>query len=250
MSDEADGLEVRSLAATFRAGAEIDEHRHNWGQLVYVARGAMRVAAEGGLWLTPPTRALWVPAGVAHRLRAVGTEVALRTVYIARPRAAALPAKPMVVEVAPLLRELVMHIVSIGMLAKSHAAHDRLAGLLVDLVGAAPRTDLRLPLPSDPRALRLAERLLAQPGERAELAVLAKDVGASLRTLQRVFPRETGLSIEAWRQKANLVHSAARLAEGATVTEAGLDSGWNSTASFIAAFRKAFGVTPGGYTHG
>jgi len=230
LSDETDGLEVRSLAATFRAGAEIDQHRHSWGQLVYVARGAMRVAAEGGFWLTPPTRALWVPAGVAHRLRAVGTEVALRTLYIARPRAAALPATTMVVEVAPLLRELVMHI--------------------VDLIGAAPRTDLRLPLPSDPRALRLAERLLVQPGERADLAVLAKDVGASLRTLQRVFPRETGLSIEAWRQKANLVHSAARLAEGATVTEAGLDSGWKSTAAFIAAFRQAFGVTPGSYPHG
>jgi AraC-like DNA-binding protein len=247
LSEDADGLEVRSLAATFRANAEIHEHLHGWGQLVYVASGAMRVAAGGGLWLTPPTRALWVPAGVAHRLRAVGTEVALRTLYIAQTRAAALPATPTVVEVVPLLRELVLHILSIGMLARSDAAHERLAGLLVDLIGGARQTDLRLPMPSDPRALRLVERLLAQPGERADLAVLATAVGASLRTLQRIFPRETGLSIEAWRQKANLVHSVARLAEGATVTEAGLDSGWESTAAFISAFRQAFGVTPGCY---
>ena len=67
---------------------------------------------------------------------------------------------------------------------------------------------------------------------------------------QRLFPRETGLSVEAWRQKARLVHAAVRLAQGEPVTQVGLDCGWQSAAAFIAVFRQAFGVTPGRYARG
>jgi len=247
LSAEADGLVVRSLAVTFRAGTEIQEHRHGWGQLIYVSSGAMRVSLNDSVWMTPPTRALWIPAGIPHRLRATDGEVALRTLYIAQCRAAELPSLPMVVEVAPLLRELVLHIVATGMLSPSNLSHDRLAGLLVELINSAPRADMQLSLPRDPRALRLAERLLNQPGERSQLDTLSAATGASLRTLQRLFRRETGLSIDAWRHKARLVYAALQLANGASVTEAGLDAGWQSAAAFVTAFRQAFGITPGRY---
>ncbi|WP_343621976.1 AraC family transcriptional regulator [Roseateles puraquae] len=247
MTALASDLVVRSLAVTFRSGTTIAEHRHRWGQLVVVARGAMRVTAVSQVWITPPTRALWLPAGVPHRLCAVGAEVALRTLYLAEPLSQALPAQPSVREVSPLLRELVLHILSLGMLAGSQPAQARLAQVLVDLVAQAGAVDLQLPLPADPRARALADRLLAQPGERVALAALADNVGASLRTLQRAFARETGLPIEAWRSKASLLHAAARLAEGASVTEAAGDAGWQSLAGFGAAFRQVFGMTPGRY---
>ena len=127
MTALASDLVVRSLAVTFRSGTTIAEHRHRWGQLVVVARGAMRVTAVSQVWITPPTRALWLPAGVPHRLCAVGAEVALRTLYLAEPLSQALPAQPSVREVSPLLRELVLHILSLGMLAGSQPAQARLA---------------------------------------------------------------------------------------------------------------------------
>ena len=71
--------------------------------------------------------------------------------------------------------------------------------------------------------------------------------GASLRTLQRIFPRETGLTIETWRQKARLLHAIGGLSSGATVTETAFDCGYQSVAAFIAAFSRQFGVTPGRY---
>ena len=102
-----------------------------------------------------------------------------------------------------------------------------------------------LPLPRDVRALRLATHLQAEPADRRDLEALAADAGASLRTLQRCFADETGLTIEAWRQKARLVHAAAALAGGASVTVAAIDCGYDSASAFIAAFRRQFGVTPG-----
>ena len=246
-SDDSDGLDVRSLAVTFRAGTQIGKHRHPWGQLVFGQSGIMRVTTADAVWLTPPTRAIWLPAGVSHHISISG-EVAMRTLYIAATRAMALPRSPSAVEVAPLLRELILHILNIRMLERARPEHDRLAGLLVDLLLAARPQDLSLPLPRDKRARRMAE-LLQAPAEARELADLAKIVGASLRTLQRVFPLETGLTIETWRQKARLLQAIGDLSTGAKVTEAALQCGYQSVAAFIAAFTRQFGVTPGRYFH-
>ena len=86
------------------------------------------------------------------------------------------------------------------------------------------------------------------PGEPASLADLARRAGASLRTLQRLFPAETGLTLEAWRQKARLIAAVAALSAAArrsAVTAA--DCGYESPSAFIAAFKRQFGVTPGRY---
>ena len=150
-------------------------------------------------------------------------------------------------EVAPLLRELILHIVGLGMLRTDRPEHDRLTGVLTDLLAQARREDLRLPLPVDPRARTLALRLQATPSGDEGLARLVAESGASLRTLQRIFPRETGLTLDAWRQKAQLIHAVGRLATGASVTMAALDSGYQNVSAFIVAFSRQFGVTPGRY---
>ncbi len=85
-----DGFDVRSLALGFRAGARIDWHAHDWGQLVYAAAGAMGVATARSNWIVPPTRAIWIPAGLRHRIEFRG-ETALRTLYLGPSRAVGLP---------------------------------------------------------------------------------------------------------------------------------------------------------------
>lgn len=241
-----DGFDVRSLALTFRPGASLGRHAHPWGQLVFASAGVMRVATDTETWLVPPTKAIWIPAGLSHQILFSG-EVAMRTLYIAPERAAALSRRPQALEVAPLLRELILHILKIGMLTPQRPDHDRLAGLLVDLLAAARPQDLSLPLPRDRRALGLAVLLQERPDDDRGLAVLAHEANASLRTLQRIFTRETGLTLEAWRQKARLIHSVARLTAGASVTEAALSSGYRSVGAFIGAFARQFEVTPGRY---
>jgi AraC-like DNA-binding protein len=246
LSQTADGFDVRSLAVTFRHGAVIGRHAHPWGQLVFAKRGVMHVTTDEMAWLVPATRAIWLPPGLSHEIAMRG-EVAMRTLYLAPTRAAALSPDAAALEVSPLLRELILHVLKLGMLAPARPEHDRLAGLLIDLIAAAPPQPLFLPLPRDSRARSLAQSVQACPDGDDNLARLARKAGASLRTLQRVFPRETGLTLEVWRQRARLVHAAARLSAGASVTDAALDCGYQSVGAFIAAFRRLFGVTPGRY---
>jgi AraC-like DNA-binding protein len=174
-------------------------------------------------------------------------KVALRTLYIDPTWSEPLPTAERALEVAPLLRELVLHILAVGMLDPKRAEHDRLARLLIDLLRQARGEDLSLRLPSDPRALALAKRLRDAPCMRDDLSALAVGSGASLRTLQRRFPAETGLTLDAWRARSRLIHALATLSGGGSVTAAAYGCGYDSLSAFITAFRRQFGATPGRY---
>ena len=72
-------------------------------------------------------------------------------------------------------------------------------------------------------------------------------VGASSRTLARIFLSDTGMTFRQWQQQVRLLEGLARLAEGHTVTETALSVGYETTSAFIAMFRRSLGVTPGQY---
>ena len=234
---------IRCLAATYHGGFHIKPHRHHWGQLIYAGAGVMRVRAGGTLWIVPPARAVWAPAGAEHEIRALG-DFAMRTLYFPAAMVAHLPAECCALDVPPLLRELVLELVERCPVDEADDAGMRLAAVAIDCIAAARTLPLQLPLPRDPRALRLAEALGADPANQARLAELARAAGASPRTIQRLFLAETGLPFAQWRQRQLLLHGAAALGEGRSVTEAGLEAGYAGTSAFIAAFRKHFGVTP------
>jgi quercetin dioxygenase-like cupin family protein len=131
-----DGFDVRSLAVTYRYGHHLEAHRHPWAQLIYARSGVMDVTADRRVWFVPPTRAIWIPVGIEHAITIRG-EVALRTLYVAPERAQAARHALETLEVNALLGELIVHIVSVGMLDPTVAEHERLAGVLMDLIAAA-----------------------------------------------------------------------------------------------------------------
>jgi len=103
---------------------------------------------------------------------------------------------------------------------------------------------LQLPNPSDPRALRVADALVADPSDRRPLTHLCKAAGASKRTVERLFQQDVGMTCGRWRQQLRLMHAMRLLAEGAKVTYAALESGYSTPSAFISMFRKTLGTTP------
>jgi AraC-like DNA-binding protein len=195
------------------------------------------------LWIVPPARAVWAPAGSEHEIRSFG-DFAMRTLYFPAAMVAQLPGECFAIDVPSLLRELVLELVGRCPIDEDDERGMRLASVAVDLIAAARVLPLQLPLPRDPRALRLAERLQADPSCSAELHELAHSAGASARTIQRLFLVETGLPFSHWRQRLRLLHAATLLGGGSSVTSAALDAGYSATSAFTAAFRKHFGFTP------
>jgi hypothetical protein len=184
-------ITIRCLAATYYGGYHIAPHRHVWGQLIYAAAGLMRLRAGGTLWIVPPAARGMGPAGAEHEIRALG-DFAMRTLYFPAAMVAHLPAECCALDVPPLLRELVLELVERCPIDESDQAAMRLTAVAIDRIAEARTLPLQLPLPRDPRALRLAELLRTDPASPSGLADLSRAAGASPRTIQRLFLAETG----------------------------------------------------------
>jgi AraC-like DNA-binding protein/mannose-6-phosphate isomerase-like protein (cupin superfamily) len=237
---------VAALALSCRDGQRIPRHRHRAAQLIAAVSGVMTVSTRDGRFVVPPQRAVWVPPDTDHAIRMVG-EVALRTLYVAPARAARLPVRCCVVQVTPLLRELVLRVVEFPKRWNRAGREARIAELVLDEIEQAVVAPLHLPLPADPRSARVTRALRLEPGDPRTLAAFGRAAGASPRTLARLFQRETGMGFRAWRQQLRLLRALERLAAGEPVTRVALDLGYASPSAFGAMFRRTLGVSPGRY---
>lgn len=234
--------DVRSYAVSHPGGWLDLPQDPAWSQLVYAVHGVLTVHTSDGSWVVPPHRAAWVPAGVRHRL-ALSGPATLRTLYLAHALEL-LPTTCRVLDVPPLLRELILHAVHLAPLRLANPVHQRLIGVLADQIVTLPDAPLQLPAPRDPRAVALATTLQDDPGNTSTVAALAHRVGASRRSLERVFRADTGMTVGQWRRRLRMLEALRLLASGMTATAVGARVGYATPSAFGAAFRAELGDTP------
>lgn len=223
-------------------GAEVDPHRHDEHQLVYAAHGVVSVRTPAGTWVAPRSRAIWIPAGTVHEHRAYGsTELHL----------VGLPTwdnplglkHPSVVSTSPLLRELILAYTA-GLEDQSDERR-RLRAVLLDQLQAVAQQPVHLPTATDPRLTAVCDLLRADPSDNSPLAALGQQVGASGRTLSRLFRADVGMTFPQWRTQLRLHQALILLAQGHSVTVVSHACGWASASAFIDVFRTTLGYTPG-----
>jgi AraC-like DNA-binding protein len=238
--------QVASVSFDFHDGEVIPEHFHPEDQLAFASTGVMTVRTSSGIWVVPPFRAVWIPAGTRHSI-AMSGPVSLRTLYFLPRLLAALPKKCFVMNVSSLLAELILHACTFARLSMKIPQQKRIIEIIVDQLHAVHSIPLQLPRPADSRAVRIMNRLLDEPGEQRSLLTLCKDCGASKRTIERLFLAETKMTFGRWRQQLRLLHAMQSLASGEKVIRAAMDAGYNSPSAFISMFRKQLGTTPTRY---
>lgn len=237
---------VVAYGRDLRRGDSLPFHHHQRAQLVYASRGVMTVTTRSASYVVPPQRAVWMPAGVEHRIDA-RSDVAMRTLYIHASEVMHPPGEVCVLQVTPLLRELIVAAVQAGPVYAPGSALSRIMAVILDQVGMQHVAALALPLPTDPRLLRITHALLQDPADGRDLGQWASLVGASKRTIGRLFNAETGMSFQAWRQQRRLLRALELLATGEQVTRVALELGYDNTSAFISMFRRCLGTTPRRY---
>ena len=209
--------------------------------LVWPAAAALQVRTARLSRVVSAPSSLWVPSGVPY------TVEASQTWWSAHIRSSSCPSawsRIVTFQVGDLAGAL---------LTELHRKPDSrwsvpLLSVVVDrLRDAFATSPVPLRFPTDPRAREVADHLVSDPGSRRELADWAPVIGASERTLRRLFSDQTGLTFGKWRSRLR-VHSGMRLlAEGLSVGETARRCGYASTNAFARAFSAELGVNPSMY---
>lgn len=231
---------VRVRSRPMPLGERIALHMHAWAQVAYASRGVLRIGVESSTWMVPPSRAIWVPPHVPHEVVVV-EEAYLRTLYIDESAVPKGLETCRVVEVSSLLREVIAAI-DAGDLSPGR---ERLLGALAldELTRSVP-LPLSVPMPREKRLRALCNALLADPGNADPLEYWAATVGASTRTIARLFRQELGMSFSQWRQQAVLARAIPLLNQGRPLSRIAQELGYQSQSAFSAMFRRAFGESP------
>lgn len=234
---------LRAFVEGYPEGGRIPRHSHAEDQLALISHAAAIIETDTMYVVHPLLKALWLPAGIEH------------TVYSPRPfwlHSLYFPANSVLAHSAPqvlglddLTRELVLFLCGAARPSQRDARHAQALALLETLLPTAKAESFSLPRPTSSRARKLADHFTSTPEDGRALEIVALEIGgASLRTFERLFLDETGLSLAAWRRQSRMLASLSLLAEGKSINEVARAVGYESPAAFSAAFRQCFGVPP------
>lgn len=243
---ESTPMPVSAMAAWYPHGTVIAAHRHRRAQLLYAIEGVMQVESATGSWVVPPTRGVWLEPEIDHSVQMSG-DVKMRTVFVEPGATTQLPARSCVVDVHPLLRELILAAVDVPSDYAAGSRDDHLMQLLLAELNAVPLLPLYLPWPADRRLREVCESLLAAPDDNRTIDEWARTLDVSEKTFHRWFQRETGLTFGRWRQQARLLLALKRLAHGEKILAVAMNHGYTSQSAFAAMFKRHFGVVPSAF---
>jgi len=250
---------IRAKLHRLTTQQRVTPHEHPWAQLCLSAPGVVRLTVEHGTYLVPPSRALWIPAGVEHAVTVV-EDADLRTLYLYQradrcgldvPRADE-PAwrQCRVLEVSDLLRALVLEMdirpdgAPTAPNAEELQRERRIGALVQDELRRARPVRLGVDLPADKRLRALCEAVLDDPTRHATLDGWARDTGASPRTIARLFRQQLGTTFVQWRQQVLLAKALAMAARKLPMGAIASELGYASPSAFTAMVRRSVGAPP------
>ncbi|WP_227992619.1 MULTISPECIES: AraC family transcriptional regulator [Shewanella] len=219
-------------------------HSHKKAQLLYAPTGCITIALEQMQYVLPPTKAAWIPAGIEHCARMQMREVVTcRSLYFDTASFIDLPDKIKIIGVNDLFKQLIERM-SLWPWDMPAEQQKNLLSLFIEELLVAPEEMLPLPIPDDPRLKPWLAQVMSGETLPQPLNQMAKRIGASEKTISRIFIRQTGMPYQAWRQQWRLHGAIVRLAEGRSISEVAFSLDFSSDSAFISFFRQHMGETP------
>ncbi|MEQ1961888.1 helix-turn-helix transcriptional regulator [Xenorhabdus khoisanae] len=225
-------------------------HQHDMGQLLFTRQGCIKITLAHQISILPPTRVAWIPPKTQHRAEMRGS-VGYRSIYLNTSETELIsthliPTHSEVLEATPLLQAILERIAISSFDSAWHQGKGaNLLMVFFDEIREARREPTLLPLPFDRRLARLSLEQLPPP-----LHTLTTYIGASEKTITRIFHRETGMNYQQWRQQWRLVKAIELLAQDKPLSYVAQELGFANDSAFVTFFRKTMGRPPREYMAG
>ena len=237
---------VLSHGRSMQAETSIVPHTHPRGQLLWPEKGVLRLTSKNSVWVVPTTHAMWIPSNLPHQANNE-TDTHTRNLYVdpsfkIRQHESSI----VMVTMSQLMQEVVIRLTDDRYsLTPQQTKH--LGLVAIDELETLLPFNNYIHSGRDPRLQRLISHIVQNPTQILSLPDLSSLAGASVRTIERLFKSETGMTFRQWRSRFRLMNSLAQLTQGNSSTSVAYELGYKSVSSFIAAFKAQFGCTPQEY---
>jgi AraC-like DNA-binding protein len=234
-------VDVLPIGTDYPPDFLLARHVHRRAQLLHGGSGVMQLETDEGSWTVPTNRAVLIPPGVAHEVRMLG--VSTWSLYVEPAAVPWWPTSCTVIEVGPLLRELLRAADELDADYDVTGRDGAVVDLALEEIRRANPLPLTVSVPRDEPYRSLCRAYLAEPDLAVTNADWARAAATSERTFDRRFRALTGVSPASWRARARLL-AALPLLRTHSVTAVASRLGYASPSAFTAAFTRALGVPP------
>ncbi|WP_175561557.1 AraC family transcriptional regulator [Vibrio aerogenes] len=217
-------------------------HQHAQGQLIWMKQGVLSAQTDHQQWLIQPGMLIWIPPYVTHQAHCKHSAT-LCVLYLPPDLAERWPGEVRLIQAST----LAIGIIDTFLLRDISCQNKQrqLMTLLRDELEHTHCDAYILPLPEDSRLKKITDQLIQHPAMRKSLSEWGRKVGASERTLSRLFMKETGLNYRSWCHRLRHNATLAGLRDGLTNDQLAEQLGLSSGDSLSHWVQRAFGMSPG-----
>ncbi|MDE5437363.1 AraC family transcriptional regulator [Elizabethkingia meningoseptica] len=222
-------------------------HSHQKGQLVYVESGFQYLTVEGKIYLLPQNHAAWIPSGYIHKTNSHSEKIKLMVMFFDVDKDEAFYNKVNVFLVPPVLREMIKYAEKWSKNIEEDA-HETLflKALLNELPQFVARSlQLHITPPEDKRLCKAIDYLHEHYTKDFSMEELSEIASLSLRTLERIFKKETGLTLSKYQQMLRIIKSLELLSDQEwTISEIAFKVGYKSLQAYTNSFFSVMQYRP------
>lgn len=223
------------------------EHLHQTSQLTYVEEGYQYLHIEQKIYLVPQNHVIWIPAGMKHRTTSEAERINLMVVMFKPILKNNFFEEVHVFAAPPILKEMLLYASKWNkLLTEDEEQKAFLFAMLNSLPNLCKENNsLQIPVPTDSRLIPVCNYINANYKYNFDFEELADKANISVRTLQRLFKQQTGITVQKYAQLIRILKSIELLdTKRYTLTEIAFKIGYQSLPAFSSSYFSIMNERP------
>lgn len=215
------------------------EHIHERAQLTYVEEGYQYLHIEQKIYLVPKNHVIWIPSGVKHRTTSEAKTVNLMVILFKSVVQSEFFKSVRVFAAPPVLREMLLYASKWNKLEPEDKEQTLfLKALLNSLPNFCDESRfLEIPVPEDHRLIPVCDYINTHYQGSLNVDDMADLAKMSVRSLQRIFKEETGITLQKYGQLIRILKSVELIdTKQYTLSEIAFKVGYKSLSAFTSSY--------------
>lgn len=215
------------------------KHSHQRYQLTFVEEGYQYFYIGKKIYLAPQNHVIWIPSGLAHRAASEAKTVNLMLVLFKLVPEADFYEQVHVFPAPAVLKEMLLYASKWNKLTKEDEEQTLfLKAMLKSLPYFCNENNaLQIPVPADNRLIPVCNYINANYQYNFDSDELADIAKMSVRSLQRIFKNETGITLQKYMQLIRILKSIELIdTKQYTLSQIAFKIGYKSLSAFTASY--------------